>query len=480
MRRSLPALLLPLLLAGCQFGSQLPARVDPVAVTAPRLPSRAEEAIGERENPRVVAEYGGVYSDADVEMAIASIVSRLVAASEDPSRRYRVTILNSPVANAFALPGGYLYVTRGLLSLTQNPSELAAVLSHEMAHVIASHAIARAKVVEQADIVERVATDVLSDPAVSQTARSSSRLTLAKFSRDQEIAADRIGIAITGKAGFDPYAAGRFLEKLERYSAFRSALGHRDDAQSFLSSHPAGLERRDLANAAAMQFGTSPADRSREDASYLEALDGLIFGDDSSEGFVRGREFLHTRLAIGFRVPPQFRLENTKEAVLAAAGDDTAMRFDGISADARTAPTEYLASGWINGLSEGSIRETSVNGLPAATAEATAGEWVFRIAAVKVGGNMYRLIFADRSNGDAIDQAMRETLATFRRLEAAEVSRLRPLRIDVVTVRPGETVASLAARIDGTENRLELFRILNGLGPGDALSPGMRVKIVSD
>ena len=131
---------------------------------AARTPSAAEEAIGARENPRVVAEYGGVYSDPAVEEAVARVVARLVAASDDPSRRYKITILNSPVANAFALPGGYLYVTRGLIALTSESSELAAVLSHEMAHVLLNHALERAKVVEQADIVERVATDVLSDP----------------------------------------------------------------------------------------------------------------------------------------------------------------------------------------------------------------------------------------------------------------------------------------------------------------------------
>jgi predicted Zn-dependent protease len=118
MHRLLPVLCAGALLAGCQMATRAPQRVEPVAVVAPRAPSPAEEAIGARENPRVVAEYGGVYSDPDVEAAVAKVVARLVAASDDPSRNYRVTILNSPVANAFALPGGYLYVTRGLIALT--------------------------------------------------------------------------------------------------------------------------------------------------------------------------------------------------------------------------------------------------------------------------------------------------------------------------------------------------------------------------
>jgi predicted Zn-dependent protease len=479
MHRFLLASLAGALLGGCQLMGGIPDRVDPVAVVAPRTPSAAEEAIGAREDPRVVAEYGGIYSDPEVEGAVAKVVARIVAASDDPSRHYKVTILNSPVANAFALPGGYLYITRGLIALTDDSSELAAVLSHEMAHVLLNHAMERARVVERRDLVERVANDVISDPGQSETARSDSQLTLATFSRNQEVEADKIGITIAGRAGFDPFAASRFLDKLENYAAFRSALGRHDDAQSFLASHPAALERRELAMVVARQFG-APGVGERTRDGYLQALDGMVYGDDPSEGFVRGREFLHPRLAIGFRVPENFRLENTKEAVLAAAGEDTAMRFDGVTVDSGVGPTEYLASGWINGLIEGSIRAATVNSLPAATAEAAAGEWVFSIAAVRIGGSMYRLIFADRANGPGIDRALRETLASFHRLTPTESARLRPLRLNIVVVREGDTVGDLATKMQGTERKLELFRLLNGFGPNDAPVPGELVKLVAD
>jgi predicted Zn-dependent protease len=288
-----------------------------------------------------------------------------------------------------------------------------------------------------------------------------------------------MGIIIAGRAGHDPFAASQFLDRLEGYAAFRSALGKHDDAASFLASHPAALERRELALVVARQFG-APGIGTRSQDSYLAALDGMIYGDDPSEGFVRGREFLHPRLSIGFQVPAGFRLENTKEAVLAAAGEDTAMRFDGVTVSADMVPTEYLASGWINGLVDGSIRETTVNGLAAATAEAAAGDWIFRIGVVRVGGSMYRLIFADRSDGPTIEAALQETMASFHKLDASEVARLRPLRINVVVARPGDTVASLADRMEGTERKLELFQLLNGLGPDDTLAPGQAVKLVSD
>ena len=460
MHRIALVILAGALLAGCQFAGGIPDRVEPVAVVAPRsAPSAAEEAIGARENPRVVADWRRLFDP-----AVEGRRPRRLAARRRlrrPSRNYKITIMNSPVANAFALPGGDLYVTRGLIALTNESSELAAAL-HEMAHVVLNHAIERARVVEQADIVERVASDVISDPDASQSTRAGSRLTLATFSQKQEIEADKIGITIAGRAGFDPFAASRFLGKLEAYAAFRSAIGRHDDAAGFLASHPATRERRDLALVVARQFG-APGIGERTERGYQQALDGMVFGDDPSEGFVRGHEFLHPRLAIAFRVPDSFRLENTKEAVLAAAGDDTAMRFDGVTVEGEQTPATYLNSGWINGLVEGSVRDTTVNGLPAATAQAAAGDWVFRIGAVRIGNSMYRLIFADRHNGAAIDQALAATLGSFHRMSAQDLARLNPLRIDVVTVRAGESVGDLAARMQGTERKLELFRLLNGL-----------------
>jgi predicted Zn-dependent protease len=191
-------------------------------------------------------------------------------------------------------------------------------------------------------------------------------------------------------------------------------------------------------------------------------------------------EFLHPRLAIAFRVPDTFRLENTKQAVLAASGEDTAMRFDGVTVAESTPPATYLASGWINGLVNGSIKETTVNGLPAATAEAAAGNWVFRIGVVQVGGSMFRLIFADRNGPALIDGALATTLASFHRMSKEEIAQLKPLVISVVKARKGDTIDSLAARMQGTERPAELFDLLNGLQPGDVPVPGQLVKLVVD
>ena len=157
---------------------------------------------------------------------------------------YKVTILNSPAINAFALPTGQLYVTRGLIALANDTSELASVLSHEMAHVIASHAAIREDQARQAAIVSRVANDIRSDPDMARAGAGQIKMTIASFSRAQEFEADGIGVGIAARAGFDPYGAARFLTSMERNADLQAAAAGSDPrALDFLSSHPATPER---------------------------------------------------------------------------------------------------------------------------------------------------------------------------------------------------------------------------------------------
>src|SRR5262249_12514054 len=152
---------------------------------------------------------------------IEQTVERLVAASERPDLHYKVTMLNSQSVNAFALPTGQLYVTRGLVALANDESELASVLAHEMGHVIAHHAEIREQQIRQADLVNRVVSDVVSDPEAGALALAKSKLALASFSRSQELEADGIGVGIASRAGYDSYGAVRFLTSMEHNSELK-------------------------------------------------------------------------------------------------------------------------------------------------------------------------------------------------------------------------------------------------------------------
>ena len=438
------------------------------------------DATGPIAHTAVLEAYGGVYRNSQLERTVERIVSRLIAASDDPTRSYAVTILNAAAVNAFALSEGYLYVTRGLIALANDASELAAVLAHEMAHVTADHATERRNQALSAAIVGGAVQDIVQDPAAAQAAVTTSQETLAGFSRQQELEADLIGIRTVATAGYDPYAAARFLASMSRYEDYRLSIGIRQDQRpAFLASHPANQARINAAIAAAQAFGPPGTGNSdRED--YLRSLNGVVFGDDQNQGFVRGRVFYHADLAIAFAVSEGFVLDNTQEAVLATATDGTALRFDAVGLASGQGLADYLRSGWVNGLDAGSIRELTINGLAAASASAMAAGWHFRITVIRVGSATYRFIFANDSNTALFDQAAMRIADSFRELSPQEVADLRPLRIEIVTIGNSDTITSLAARMRGVDRPEELLLILNGIDPGTALVPGSSIKIATD
>jgi predicted Zn-dependent protease len=474
-RSALAGAALALVLAGCS-GSYLSDR----QVNLPDPPKQAEMTPAvQREHQRILAAYGGAYEAPQLEADIHQIVEKLVAASERPDLHYQITILNSPTINAFALPTGQLYVTRGLLALANDRAELASVLSHEMAHVIARHAAIREDQVRQAALVNQVSTELLSDPQKGALALAKSKIALATFSRAQEFEADGIGVGISSRAGFDPYGATRFLTNMGRNAELRAAMSKIDPRSiEFLSSHPATPERVTNATLNARQF-VAPGPGVRDREAYLKLLNGLVYGEDPSEGFVRGRKFLHPKLGFTFTAPDGFVLDNTPQAVFGVKDSgEQAVRLDVVRLPADQKLTDYLQSGWMDNIDPSSIEELTVNGFKAASATAKGEPWSFRIYAIRFGSEVYRFIFAAKEATPETDRAFRETVNSFRRMTLAEIKSARPLRLKIVTVRPGDTVEKLAARMPAHERQVESFRVLNGLDAKDKLKPGDLVKIV--
>ena len=433
----------------------------------------------QREHQRILAAYGGAHKNARLETSVAQIVDKLVAASERPDLKYEVTILNSPAINAFALPSGQLYVTRGLIALANDTSELASVLSHEMAHVIARHAAIREEQTRQAALVNRVANDLLADSQLGALALAKSKIALATFSRAQEFEADGIGVGISARAGFDPYGAQRFLTSMGFNAQLRARTTNIDPkAPDFLSSHPATPERIDNAQLNARQFA-GPGSGVRDKAAYLAMVDGLIYGEDPSEGFVRGRRFLHPKLGFTFTAPAGFTLDNTAQAVFGVKeGGVQALRLDMVTVPAEQKLTDYLLSGWIENIDIHSVTELTISGFPVATATAQGDSWSFRLYTIRFGSEVYRFIFAAKNRTEAVDRTFRESINTFRRMTTAEMQSARPHRIKVVPVAAGDTVEKLARRMAIHDRQVERFRVLNGLGATDRVRQGQQVKIV--
>jgi predicted Zn-dependent protease len=478
--RALPVLLvLSLALGGC-FAVGAPANQRVTLPDPPKDSGAPPPAV--REHQRILSAYSGTYDDPRLEGLVRQTVEKLVAASERPDQRYRITVLNSPAINAFALPSGQLYITRGLISLANDTAELASVLSHEMAHVIAQHATIREDRARQVALVTKVFDNLGNDPETSALALAKSKIALASFSRAQEFEADGIGVGIAARAGYDPYGAVRFLTSMGRNSELKPTSRVQLDprAPDFLSSHPATPERVRNAQSNARQY-TAPGSGERDREAYLTSVDGLIYGEDPSEGFARGRRFLHPKLGFTFLAPQGFTLDNTAQAILGVKeGGGQAMRLDVVRVPTEQKLSDYLTSGWIEGIEPNSIENLGVNGFTAATAVAKGDQWSFRIYAVRFSNDVYRFIFASKRLTPDIDKTFHDAVVSFRRMSLAETSSAKPLRIRIVTVGEDDTVEKIAARMSIHDRAVERFRILNGLAATDKVKPGDQVKVVTE
>lgn len=455
--------------------------------TGANVPTNVPRVVGaqtsnQREHARILAAYGGAYSNPALQAALDGMARTLAAASDKPDATYRITMLNSPGINAFALPNGDLYVTRGLLALANDSSEAAAVIAHEMGHVSARHAFERADRERQAVLVSRVVSDVLGDSEAGALSLARSRLALARFSRFQELEADRIGIRTLQRAGYDPHGASRFLRSMGRASDFRSrSIGSPSESEAvdFLSSHPSTPERVHLAAQAARDTGAEPKPGIDRDV-FLEALEGTVFGDDPREGLVRGRRFIHPVKGFTFLAPDGFSMENSSGVLVGVGAGGTAFRMDSEPAGMMASPEAMLESGVIEDIKVVGIERRNINGNAAALGVARGQDWTFRVAVIRLDDRMYRFVFAARDLTPELDATFRAAIDSFRRMSSGEIASAKPLRIRLAKVRSGDTVQSMAARMPGVSNAVEQFLILNGLERGAQLRPGQTVKIVTE
>jgi predicted Zn-dependent protease len=485
--RALAAAALALLLSGCALEQLTPNAVQPAAPNVPLPPAAPRvsgvETASQREHKRLVEAFGGEYRAPAMQALLQGVTERLSRAETGQPDRFRLTLLNSPMVNAFALPNGNIYLTRGLLALANDTAEIASVIAHEMAHVVAAHAIERAELERVALVRSRVADDLLQDPVLSRAVRTQQRVAIASFSRQQELEADALSVRIAARAGFDVFGAPRFLTALGRSTALRAAmLGQAPEGaqMDITATHPATPERIRLVTLAAREI-SAPGLGENDRNAYLTALSGLSVGDDPSEGVVRARTFAHPRLGITFTAPEGFVLENSRSAVLGLAPASTAaLRFDTARVPVTTSLESYLASGLIEGSPTTDIETLTVDGLPAATGIARSEDWTYRLFVIRSGGTIYRMIQASRSFTPALDQAFREAATSFRRLSQDEIARIRPLRVVVVTAGPGDTAATMAARMAFSELKEDRFRLLNGLADDEEVKAGTRYKLVVD
>lgn len=450
-----------------------------------------ERQIGAREHPKLVAEMGGVYRDPALQAYVAEIGRTLVSVSETPTAPYTFTIIDSDEVNAFALPGGYVHVTRGLLALANSEAELAGVLAHEIAHVVARHPAqrySRTLTVGLGTAVLGAVAAAAGLPAdIADLTAVGAQAYLQSYSREQELEADRLGGRYLRQAGYDPEAMATFLAQLNRYSRLQAVLAGRPEATAdsgtIMASHPRTAARVAQASWLAEQAAAPNARQGRE--VYVARIDGLIFGDSPEQGLRIGRDFYHQGLRFAFRIPPGFAMGNRPDPVVARGPGGALIVFDRALVPNQRDPVRYVGRDWGAGLGLTHVERIEVNGMAGATAAARvmtrSGPVDIRLVAIQADpAHAYRLIFITPPQLTRhLAAEMKQTLASFRRLSKAEAAAIRPLRIRVVAVRPGDTVRSLAATMPFADHPLEWFLVLNQIDPGQPLMPGQQVKIVT-
>ena len=453
-----------------------------------------EIEVGRQQHPQILMQFGDAYHDPQLQAYVTRIGNQLKAVSELPDLDFTFTVLNSDVVNAFALPGGYVYITRGLLALADNEAELAGVMAHEIGHVTARHSAQRHSrgVLAQGGVaLGTVLAGIFGGGVAADLAQQAggvgAQAYLAGYSRDQEFQADELGVRYLARAGYDPTAMSSFLETLGRNDALARKLAGREDgadpASSWFATHPRTPDRV-LRAAERAGSATNQGRLGRE--QYLAEIDGMIYGEDPSQGLIRGRTFVHPELGFAFEAPPGFRLVNTPAAVIGRSPDGL-MKFDGARAPAGRSMADYLARDWAGELKAAlrNVEPFQVDGMPAASAT-VAGRLddgrpvTVALAAVRTGGDrVYRFMFVSPGGlRPAQARAYAATVDSFRRLSAAEAAAIEPRRIEIMTVAPGQAIDDLASRMAVDALAREQFEVLNGLEPGQPVAPGQEVKLI--
>jgi len=448
----------------------------------------AEAKQGAEYHPQFLREFGGAMTGSQasyVEQIGKNIAVQSGLANSQSA--FTVTLLNSSVDNAFAVPGGYVYITRQLVSLMNNEAELAGVLGHEVGHVAARHSAQRQQVAQRNSILGALGS-ILSGVLLGnsqlgqlgqQIASSVPQLATLKYSRSQETEADNLGIQYLGRAGYDPKAMATVLQSLAAQNALDASLQGSDSTiPEWASSHPDPASR---VRAALTRAGNATGVNNRD--TFLTRIDGLLYGDDPHQGVIEGNTFTHPDMRLTFTVPSGFYMVNGTDAVsINGQRGQAQLTTRAYSGNLETYVRQAFQAigGSQTQLAPQTVQRTTVNGLPAVygTARVNNGQQNVDVTvfAYEFANNQaFHFAAITPAGGAAVFNPMFNSL---RRITAAQAAQVVPRVVDVVTAGANDTVQSLASRMAYTNAQVERFRVLNGLASNAQVVRGQRYKII--
>jgi predicted Zn-dependent protease len=453
------------------------------------LMSEAQEvALGVSYNPQVLATFGE-YADADLQAYVQAKGTEMGKISHRPALEYHVKVIDSPVVNAFAVPGGYIYLTRGIMAQFNNEAELVGVLAHEMGHIAARHTVSQQSKQQLGTLLligGMIASEQFAQYA--QYAMQGMQLLFLKFSRDDETQADQLGVEYSSKMGYDAQKMADFFRVLEKMSLAESQGG----VPTWMSTHPDPGDRQTAVRARALQWQDSlklPAWKVNTD-SYLNLIDGIIYGEDPRQGYTEGNTFYHPELKFKFSFPTAWKLENTPTQVNMAPADGKALIAFLLSRQTTLTAARDSALAAV-GLQLQRSEERTVNGMPTIVtlsklvnedrSTGTTSTNIFLSYFIQYGSVIYTFHgISAEADFPNYSGAMESSMKTFAKLTEASKINVKPKKVFVRKVQNTGTLASVFSSYGVPQDKMKEFALLNNLELSDQVKAGKLIKITGE
>ena len=446
------------------------------------ISEESEIEMGKASDPQIVATMG-VYEDDELQAFINRLGQAMARESHRPNLDWTFRIVDSEVVNAFAVPGGYVYFTRGIMAHFNNEAEFAGVLGHEIGHVTARHSAAQIRKQQVAQV------GMIAGALASSTVRSNfdavnqgMQLLFLKYGRDAESQSDELGVAYSTDLGYDAAYMAGFFETIGRIQEQAGV-----EIPQFLSTHPDPANREQRVRRLAQEYQAAhPGDEDQVGRdSYLRMIDGIVYGEDPKQGYVEGGTFYHPVLRFKFAVPLGFAVANSPQAVqMQTKEGDAAVVFTLAQGDS----PEQAAQAWAqqNQVQPQRGGATRINGLDAYAVSGRAGDGRqspvidYEATFIAYGGNVYNfttIAAAQRASRYAAPLA--RTVQSFSELTEARYLNREPERVAVQRVGSATTLQSFLQQAGTPQDRMQEVAILNGMDLGERLAAGTLVKTIS-
>lgn len=438
-----------------------------------------ELAMGQQSDPQIVAQFG-LYENAAMQRFIQEKGKQMAAVSHRSDIPYEFKILDSPVINAFAVPGGYVYFTRGIMAHFNNEAQFAGVLGHEIGHVAARHSAKQQSKAMLAQLGLVVGLAVA--PELGQFANAAQQglgLLFLKFGRDDERQSDELGVEYSTKIGYNAHEMADFFQTLQRQQT-----GQGQALPDFLSTHPNPADRYETVHQLAdtWQQKVEKQNLAVNRESYLRLIDGIIYGEDPRQGFVENQVFYHPVMKFQFPIPSGWGHQNTPQMVQMAPQDGKAMMMLTLAPgnSLQQATQQVLQAYQLQPVESQSV---TVNGLPAmaVVAEQRQEQGVLRalVYLIQYGGNNYAMLGVSRDQDfNSYYDLFSRSMQSFRQLTDADKLNRKPERVLVKKVAQATTLSQALRAFQMPEKRHEELAVLNGMQLNDRLAAGTLIKVV--